>query len=115
MNFSIKKVVTAVCMAAFIATSFMPGTSEASNRRMSLAQAQQEMKQPLQHKYPHYKPKQSHKIAHGHRYKSFQHRSAMHTRGPVSQTWVPVRNAPPHHLKKHSPAFKAHKPHPYRL
>ena len=114
MNFSIKKTVAAACMAAFLATSFMPGIIEAANGRMSLAQAQQRIE--LQQKYPHYKLKQSQKQSPGHGYKYAQkqspdrrskyaqkqagkHRPAMHTRGPVSRTWEPVRNAPPHTLK----------------
>ena len=114
MNFNIKKIMTAACMAAFVATSFLPGITEAANGRMSLAQAQQEIKQPLHQKYPHYKMKQSQKISPGHRNKfsrheSNMHRPAMHTRGPVSQTWVPVRNAPPHTMKSHGPAFKNQK------
>ena len=48
MNFNFKKIVTAACMAAFLATSFLPGISEAANGRMSLAQAQQQVKRPYQ-------------------------------------------------------------------
>ena len=102
MNFSIKKTVAAACMAAFLATSFMPGIIEAANGRMSLAQAQQQI--TLQQKYPHYKLKQSRKQSPDRRSRYAQkqagkHRPAMHTKGPVSQTWEPVRNAPPHTLK----------------
>ncbi len=97
-------------MAAFLATSFLPGISEASNGRMSLAQAQQEVKRPL---YRHYKPIRKH----GHKHLKKQlhhrhdlHRPAMHTRGPVSHTWTPVRHAPAHHMKSHRHAFKSHGP-----
>jgi len=111
MNFNIKKIITATCLAAFVATSFLPGISEAANGRMSLAQAQQEVKRPLHQKYPHYKLKQSHKVSPGHRNKFShhgvnKHRPAMHTRGPVSQTWGPVRHAPRHTMKSHGPVFK---------
>lgn len=118
MNLNIKKIVTATCMAAFLATSFLPGVTEAANGRMSLAQAQQEIKRPLHQKYPHYKQKHTHKVSPNHRFKSShhglkQHRPAMHTMGPVSRTWVPVRHAPPHHMKKHNTSsFKAHGPRP---
>ena len=110
MKFNFKKIVTAACMAAFLATSFLPGISEASNGRMSLAQAQQEVKRPL---YRHYKPVQ--KQGHKHFKKQSHHRHdlyrpAMHTRGPVSQTWTPVRHAPAHHMKSHKQAFKSHGP-----
>ena len=108
MKFNFKKIVTAACMAAFLATSFLPGISEAANGRMSLAQAQQEMKRPL---YRHYKPVQKH----GHKHFNKQlhhrhdlHRPAMHTRGPVSHTWKPVRHAPLHQMKRHSPGFKSY-------
>lgn len=115
MNFNIKKIITAACMAAFLATSFLPGISEAANGRMSLAQAQQQVKRPLHQKYPHYKMKHSQKMSPGHRNKFSHHgvnnhRPAMHTRGPVSQTWNPVRHAPHHTMKSHSPAFKNQKP-----
>ncbi len=118
MNLNIKKIVTVACMAAFLATSFLPGITEAANGRMSLAQAQQEIKRPMHQKYPHYKQKHTHKVSPHHRFKSShhgskQHRHAMHTLGPVSRTWVPVRNAPPHHMKKHSSSsFKKHGKHP---
>jgi len=115
MKFSIKKAVAAACMAAFLATSFLPGISEAANGRMSLAQAQQQVKKPLYQKYPHYKIKHAQKVSPGRRNKfsrhnPYMHRPAMHTRGQVSQTWVPVRNAPPHTLKSRYPAFKSSKP-----
>ena len=107
MNFNIKKIITAACLAAFVATSFLPGITEAANGRMSLAQAQQEVKRPLHQKYPHYKMKQSHKVSPGHRNKFSNHgRPAMHTRGPVSQTWGPVRHSSHHTMKSHGPAFK---------
>ena len=114
MNFNIKKIITATCMAAFLATSFLPGISEAANGRMSLAQAQQQVKRPLHQKYPHYKMKQSQKMSPGHRNKfsrheSNMHRPAMHTRGPVTQTWGSVRHAPHHTMKSHGPAFKNQK------
>ena len=110
MNFNIKKIITATCMAAFLATSFLPGISEAANGRMSLAQAQQQVKKPLHQKYPHYKMKPSQKISPGHRNKFSHHgRPAMHTRGPVSQTWGPVRQAPHHTMKSHGSAFKNQK------
>ena len=110
MKFNFKKIVTAACMAAFLATSFLPGISEAANGRMSLAQAQQEVKRPL---YRHYKPVQ--KQGHKHFKKQLHrrhdlHRPAMHTRGPVSQTWTPVRHAPGHHMKSNKQAFKSHGP-----
>ena len=115
MKFSIKRAAAAVCMAAFLATSFLPGTGETANGRMSLAQAQQQVKKPLYQKYPHYKTKHPQKFSRDRRNKFFRHdttmhRPAMHTRGPVSQTWVPVRNAPPHTLKSRSQAFKNTKP-----
>ena len=110
MNFNFKKIVTAACMAAFLATSFLPGISEAANGRMSLAQAQQQMKRPM---YRHYKPAQKH--GYKHHYKRLHrrndmHRPAMHTRGPVSQTWVPVRRSPSHHMKYHKHTYKPHGP-----
>ena len=105
MGINIKKIVTAACMAAFLATSFIPGTSEAAGR-MSLAQAQQEVKRPLHHNY---------KIVSRHHKKQLHHRPAMHTRGPVSQTWSPMRPAPKHHMKSHGHAHKSkvksYKPH----
>ena len=120
MNFNIKKIVTAACMATFLATSFMPGAGEAANGRMSLAQAQQQIKHSPQQKvffhknnhslkpYPHYPNKPPHQWSH-------KHRPAMHTRGPVSQTWIPARHSPPHHVKSHGPSVKnrgsAFKPH----
>lgn len=107
MNFNIKKIVTAACMAAFLATSFMPGTSEAANGRMSLAQAQQQVKRPLHHKIVHKHGPKHHKKQLHHRYD--KHRPAMHTRGPVSRTWVPIRHAPPHH-KFNGHAGKPHRP-----
>lgn len=108
MNFNFKKIVTAACMAAFLATSFIPGISEAANGRMTLSQAQQQMKRPL---YRHYKPAQ--KPGHKHHNKHLQnrydkHRPAMHTRGPVSQTWVPVRHSSLHQMKRRNPAVKPH-------
>ena len=107
MNFNIKKIITAACLAAFVATSFLPGITEAANGRMSLAQAQQQVKRPLHRKYSHYKMKHSHKVSPGHRHKFSRHgRPAMHTRGPVSHTWGPVRHAPRHTMKSHGPAFK---------
>ena len=111
MNFNIKKIVTAACMAAFLATTLIPATSEAANGRMSLAQAQQEVKRPLHHNY---------KIVSRHHKKKLhqrhdKHRPAMHTRGPVSQTWSPMRPAPKHHMKSRGPVFKSktksYKPH----
>ena len=110
MNFNFKKIITAVCMAAFLAGSFLPGISEAANGRMSLAQAQQQIKQPL---YRHYKPKQKRTLKHHnkhlrHRYE--KHKPAMHTRGPVSQTWVPKRHSPPHRMKSRGNNFKPQKP-----
>ena len=110
MNFNFKKIVTAVCMAAFLATSFLPGISEAANGRMSLAQAQQQVKRPM---YRHYKPVQKH--GHQHHFKQMHrgnalHRPAMHTRGPVSQTWHPVRHSPTHRMKSHQHMYKAHGP-----
>ena len=115
MNFNFKKIVTAACMAAFLATSFLPGISEAANGRMSLAQAQQQVKRPLHQKYPHYKMKHSHKVFPGHRNKLSHHgRPAMHTRGPVSHTWGPVRHHAPHHtMKFHGHAFN-HKKHGFK-
>jgi|GEM_PF-3310585 len=109
MKLNLKKIAAAACMAAFLATSFIPETSEAAGR-MSLAQAQQEVKRPLHQKYPHYKVKHSHKKAPAHRVKLshkrvVKHRPAMHTRGPVSQTWGPVHHSP-HKLKYHKPVGK---------
>ena len=114
MNFNIKKIITATCMAAFLATSFLPGISEAANGRMSLAQAQQQVKRPLHQKYPHYKMKRSQKVSPGHRNKFShhgvnKHRPAMHTRGPVSQTWGPVRHTPNHSMQSRGPAHKNQK------
>lgn len=110
MNFNFKKIVTAACMAAFLATSFLPGISEAANGRMSLAQAQQEVKRPL---HRHYKPVQKHGHKHFNKqlhHRKSLHRPAMHTRGPVSHTWTPIRHSPPHQMKSHKHAFKAHGP-----
>ena len=111
MNFNFKKIVTAACMAAFLATSFLPGISEAANGRMSLAQAQQQVKRPL---HRHYKPaaKPGHKLHAKHmQHRYAKHRPAMHTRGPVSHTWGPVRHhAPHHHMKIHKHSFKSHGP-----
>ena len=74
MNFNFKKIVTAACMAAFLATSFLPGISEAANGRMSLAQAQQQVKRPL---HRHYKP--AAKPGHRLHAKHMQHRYAKHS------------------------------------
>lgn len=103
MKFNFKKIVTAACMAAFLTTSFLPGISEAANGRMSLAQAQQQVKRPL---YRHYKaaPKHGHK----HHFKHV-HRPAMHTRGPVSRTWVPARHSQHQHLNAHRHTARTHK------
>ena len=109
MKFNFKKIVTAACMAAFLATSFLPGISEAANGRMSLAQAKQEVKRPL---HRHYKPaaKPSHRLHAKHMHHRYaKHRPAMYTRGPVSHTWKPVRHhAPLHQMKRHSPGFKSY-------
>lgn len=110
MKFNFKKIVTAACMAAFLATSFLPGISEAANGRMSLAQAQQEINRPM---YRHYKPVQKH--GYRHHYKQLHrqndlHRPAMHTRGPVSQTWNSVRHSPSHYMKSHHHTYKPHGP-----
>ena len=108
MNFNFKKIVTAACMAAFLATSFLPGISEAANGRMSLAQAKQEVKRPL---HRHYKPaaKPGHRLHAKHmQYRYAKHKPAMHTRGPVSHTWKPARHAPLHQMKRHSPGFKSY-------
>ena len=102
MNFNFKKIITAACTAAFLATSFLPGISEAANGRMSLAQAQQQVKRPL---HRHYKPasKPVHKLHAKHmQHRYAKHRPAMHTRGPVSHTWKPVRHAPLHQMKRHT-------------
>ena len=110
MKFNFKKVVTAACMAAFLATSFLPGISEAANGRMSLAQAQQQMKRPM---YRHYKPAQKHGYKHHYKrlhHRNDMHRPAMHTRGPVSQTWVPVRRSPSHRMKYNKHAYKPYGP-----
>ena len=111
MKFNFKKIVTAACMAAFLATSFLPGISEAANGRMSLAQAKQEVKRPL---HRHYKPaaKPGHKLHAKHMHHRYaKHRPAMYTRGPVSHTWGPVRHhAPLHQMKSHKHTFKSHGP-----
>ena len=61
MKSNVKRIVAAACIAAFLAASFIPCVSEAANGRMSLAQAQQQIKQPL---YRHYKPRQNHVLKH---------------------------------------------------
>lgn len=98
---NIKKIVTAACMAVFLATSFIPATSEAAGR-MSLAQAHQEVKHPLHHNYKIVSRHHKKQLHHRHD----KHRPAMYTRGPISQTWSPMRPIPRHHMKSHGPAHK---------
>ncbi len=118
MKFNIKKIVAAACMAAFLATAFTPAATEASNGRMSLAQAQQQIKRPAYPAYkPAHRPDKHHYKGQFNKWANNNHRPAMHTRGPVSRTWEPVRNAPPHRLKSRSHTvnkkkmpMKAHSP-----
>ena len=122
MNISLKKIAAAACMAAFLATSFLPEAGDAANGRMSLAQAQQQVK------YPHYKKlvrnqkKTTQKVSQAQRrnirsWADKHNRPAPYTKGPVDRTWVPNRHAPSHNMKaggknfkKKAPAYKANRP-----